>query len=125
MRATGFHEATGGRPAAAAAPKHSQEPQGASRCLAVERPFCACTHRDGHGTQESRKNQLKDFVHIAGPLKVSHFLILTATEQAAYLRLCKVPKVCQLRMDAFQMSVGWVHELHVCTLRVRQVSQAG
>ena len=43
--------------------------------------------------QESRKNQLKDFVHIAGPLNVSHFLILTATEQAAYLRLAKVPRV--------------------------------
>ena len=43
--------------------------------------------------QESRKNQLKDFVHIAGPLHVSHFLILTATEQAAYLRLAKVPRV--------------------------------
>ena len=47
--------------------------------------------------QESRKNQLKDFVHVAGPLRVSHFLILTATEQAAYLRLCKVPKVCRLQ----------------------------
>ncbi len=30
---------------------------------------------------------------IAGPLGVSHFLILTATENAAYLRLAKTPRV--------------------------------
>lgn len=56
--------------------------------------------------QESRTNQLKDFVHIAGPLKVSHFLILTATEQAAYLRLCKVPKVCWLQSSACEAGSG-------------------
>lgn len=43
--------------------------------------------------QESRKNQLRDFVDIAGPLGVSHFLILTATDNAAYLRVAKTPRV--------------------------------
>lgn len=43
--------------------------------------------------QESRKNQLRDFVDIAGPLGVSHFLILTATDTAAYLRIAKTPRV--------------------------------
>ena len=30
---------------------------------------------------------------IAGPLGVSHFMILTATESAAYLRIAKTPRV--------------------------------
>ena len=42
--------------------------------------------------QESKRNQLKDFVNIAGPLGVAHFLILTATETAAYLRIAKTPR---------------------------------
>ena len=45
------------------------------------------------GGQESKRNQLKDFVNIAGPLGVTHFLILTATETAAYLRVAKTPQV--------------------------------
>ena len=44
--------------------------------------------------QESKRNQLKDFVNIAGPLGVSHFMILTATQHSCYLRIAKVPRVC-------------------------------
>jgi hypothetical protein len=40
--------------------------------------------------QESRKNTLKDFVHVCGPLGITHFLIFSATEIATYLRICKV-----------------------------------
>jgi ribosome biogenesis protein SSF1/2 len=36
---------------------------------------------------------LRDFVDIAGPLGVSHFLMLTATDNAAYLRVAKTPRV--------------------------------
>lgn len=43
--------------------------------------------------QESKRNVLKDFVHIAGPLGVTQFLILTATENACYLRIAKAPRV--------------------------------
>ena len=43
--------------------------------------------------QESKRNVLKDFVHIAGPLGVTQFLILTATENACYLRVAKAPRV--------------------------------
>mgnify|MGYP001810535784 CR=1 FL=1 len=39
--------------------------------------------------KESKKNQLKDFVNVAGPLGVTHFLILTATHNASYLRIAK------------------------------------
>jgi hypothetical protein len=43
--------------------------------------------------RESKRNQLKDFVSVAGPLGVSHFMILTATDAASYLRVAKTPRV--------------------------------
>ena len=43
--------------------------------------------------RESKRNVLKDFVHIAGPLGVTHFVILTATQNASYLRIAKSPRV--------------------------------
>ncbi|KAF6255316.1 Brix domain-containing protein, partial [Scenedesmus sp. NREL 46B-D3] len=42
--------------------------------------------------RESKRNSLKDFVSVAGPLGVSHFLMLTATEKATYLRVAKAPR---------------------------------
>lgn len=39
--------------------------------------------------KESRRNQIKDFLNVAGPLGVTHFLILTATHNASYLRIAK------------------------------------
>lgn len=39
--------------------------------------------------KESKRNQIKDFLHVAGPLGVTHFLILTATHNASYLRVAK------------------------------------
>jgi len=50
-------------------------------------------------SQESKRNQLKDFVNVAGPLGISHFLILTATENSCYLRIAKTPRV---RFDVFE-----------------------
>lgn len=47
----------------------------------------------GSSLRESKRNVLKDFVHIAGPLGVTHFLILTATQNASYLRIAKTPRV--------------------------------
>lgn len=43
--------------------------------------------------RETRNNQLKDFVAVAGPLGVTHFLMLTATPHADYLRIAKTPRV--------------------------------
>eukprot|EP01023_Acetabularia_acetabulum_P048771 TRINITY_DN5169_c0_g1_i10.p1 TRINITY_DN5169_c0_g1~~TRINITY_DN5169_c0_g1_i10.p1 ORF type:complete len:456 (-),score=69.48 TRINITY_DN5169_c0_g1_i10:134-1417(-) len=40
----------------------------------------------------SKKNTLKDFVSVAGPLGVSHFLMLTATEKSSYLKISKTPR---------------------------------
>mmetsp|Transcript_11785 Transcript_11785/g.15953 ORF Transcript_11785/g.15953 Transcript_11785/m.15953 type:complete len:481 (-) Transcript_11785:197-1639(-) len=42
--------------------------------------------------KESKRNTLKDFVHVAGPLGVTHFLILSATQQQSYLRIATVPR---------------------------------
>ena len=42
--------------------------------------------------KQHRKNVLKDFVHVAGPLGVTHFLLLSATEHASYLRIGKSPR---------------------------------
>eukprot|EP00741_Cyanophora_paradoxa_P016379 tig00020912_g15814.t1 len=38
-----------------------------------------------------KTNKIKDFVHVAGPLGVSHFLVLTCTDVGTYLRAIKVP----------------------------------
>ena len=51
-----------------------------------------CRCRPAPLVQESKRNVLKDFVHIAGPLGVSHFLMLTATHNASYLRIAKPPR---------------------------------
>eukprot|EP00879_Flechtneria_rotunda_P012529 GHRR01013082.1.p1 GENE.GHRR01013082.1~~GHRR01013082.1.p1 ORF type:complete len:210 (+),score=50.31 GHRR01013082.1:250-879(+) len=42
--------------------------------------------------RESKRNTLKDFVSVAGPLGVSHFLMLTATERSTYLKVAKTPR---------------------------------
>lgn len=68
--------------------------------------------------QESKRNVLKDFVHIAGPLGVTQFLILTATENACYLRIAKAPRVSshQLPCRSAFMSVwdNLVWENNIC-----------
>ena len=48
--------------------------------------------------KESRRNQLKDFVSVAGPLGVTHFCMLTATQHASYLRLARAPRGPTLTM---------------------------
>ncbi|RNA10457.1 Peter pan, partial [Brachionus plicatilis] len=40
----------------------------------------------------SRKNNLKDFVSIAGPLHVSHLLIFSQTELGDYLKITRLPR---------------------------------
>ena len=45
-------------------------------------------------------------MHIAGPLGVTQFLILTATENACYLRIAKAPRVGSHRLLPFK-SAFW------------------
>ncbi|KAK9864546.1 hypothetical protein WJX84_005879 [Apatococcus fuscideae] len=42
--------------------------------------------------KESKKNMLKDFVNVAGPLGVTHFVILTATQGSCYMRVARSPR---------------------------------
>ncbi|KAK3089492.1 hypothetical protein FSP39_004030 [Pinctada imbricata] len=42
--------------------------------------------------QVRKKNVLKDFVHIAGVLNVSHFVIVTKSEVATHLKVCRLPR---------------------------------
>jgi ribosome biogenesis protein SSF1/2 len=63
----------------------------------------------------SQRNVLKDFVHVAGPLGVSHFVILTATEKASYLKLCKCPRVRAQPYIALPSSCICSVALHIWT----------
>lgn len=40
----------------------------------------------------SKKNSLKDFVAIAGPLHVTHLLMFTQTERGDYLKIVRLPR---------------------------------
>jgi len=40
----------------------------------------------------NKKNVVKDFVHVAGPLGVTHLLMLSKTEMGTYLRFCRTPR---------------------------------
>jgi ribosome biogenesis protein SSF1/2 len=42
--------------------------------------------------QERKKNTIKDFVSVAGPLHVSHLSIFSRTEVGMYLKICKLPR---------------------------------
>lgn len=42
--------------------------------------------------QEKKRNNLKDFLNVAGPMGVTHFLILSKTESAPYLRVARTPQ---------------------------------
>ena len=55
--------------------------------------------------KESRRNQMKDFVAVAGPLGVTHFAILTATQSASYLRLARAPRGPTLTMRIHSYSL--------------------
>lgn len=41
--------------------------------------------------QEKKRNNLKDFLNVAGPMGVTHFLILSKTESAPYLKVARTP----------------------------------
>lgn len=48
---------------------------------------------------------LKDFVQVAGPLGITHFLLLSATQNASYLRVAKVPRGPTLTMRIHQYAL--------------------
>lgn len=44
------------------------------------------------GLKESKSNRLKDFLAVAGPLNVSHLVMISATKMASYMKLIKLPQ---------------------------------
>ncbi|KAA8517846.1 hypothetical protein F0562_015320 [Nyssa sinensis] len=42
--------------------------------------------------KEKKRNNLEDFLNVAGPMGVTHFLILSKTETAPYLRVARTPQ---------------------------------
>ncbi|KAI6674624.1 hypothetical protein NL676_002530 [Syzygium grande] len=42
--------------------------------------------------KEKKRNNLKDFLNVAGPMGVTHFLMLSKTETAPYLRVARTPQ---------------------------------
>ncbi|RDD44434.1 Suppressor of SWI4 1-like protein [Trichoplax sp. H2] len=49
------------------------------------------------------KNSLKDFIHAAGPLGVTHFLIISRTDKGTYLKIAKLPQgpTITFRVDSY------------------------
>lgn len=42
--------------------------------------------------QEKKRNNLKDFLNVAGPMGVTHFLMLSKTQSSPYLRVARTPQ---------------------------------
>eukprot|EP00244_Chara_vulgaris_P009917 TRINITY_DN4367_c0_g1_i6.p1 TRINITY_DN4367_c0_g1~~TRINITY_DN4367_c0_g1_i6.p1 ORF type:complete len:483 (+),score=105.75 TRINITY_DN4367_c0_g1_i6:59-1450(+) len=42
--------------------------------------------------KESSRNNIKDFLQVAGPLGVTHFMALSTTKESPYLRIMKTPR---------------------------------
>ena len=42
--------------------------------------------------KQRKANSLKDFVHVAGPLGVTHFVMLSTTDLAHYVRVARIPR---------------------------------
>lgn len=42
--------------------------------------------------KEKKRNNIKDFLNVAGPMGVTHFLILSKTDAAPYLSVCRIPQ---------------------------------
>eukprot|EP00850_Spirogloea_muscicola_P003065 SM000012S25327 [mRNA] locus=s12:304110:313728:- [translate_table: standard] len=49
---------------------------------------------------------LKDFVHVSGPLGVTHFVILSVTQEAPYLRVARTPRGPTLTFKVLRYSLA-------------------
>lgn len=56
--------------------------------------------------KEKKRNNLKDFLNVAGPMGVTHFLILSKTHAAAYLRVAKTPQGPTLTFKIHEYSLA-------------------
>ncbi|GLU07380.1 hypothetical protein SLE2022_243400 [Rubroshorea leprosula] len=56
--------------------------------------------------KEKKRNNLKDFLNVAGPMGVTHFLTLSKTDTAPYLRVAKTPQGPTLTFKIHQYSLA-------------------
>ena len=56
--------------------------------------------------QEKKRNNLKDFLNVAGPMGVTHFLMLSKTATAPYLRVAKTPQGPTLTFKIHEYSLA-------------------
>lgn len=56
--------------------------------------------------QEKRRNNIKDFLNVAGPMGVTHFLIVSKTETAPYLRVARTPQGPTLTFKIHEYSLA-------------------
>lgn len=61
--------------------------------------------------QEKKRNNLKDFLNVAGPMGVTHFLILSKTETAPYLRVARTPQgpTLTFKIQEYSLAVDVAH----------------
>ncbi|XP_043698519.1 peter Pan-like protein [Telopea speciosissima] len=56
--------------------------------------------------KEKKQNNLKDFLNVAGPMGVTHFLILSKTDTASYLRVARTPQGPTLTFKIHEYSLA-------------------
>ncbi|KAG7017994.1 Peter Pan-like protein [Cucurbita argyrosperma subsp. argyrosperma] len=56
--------------------------------------------------KEKKRNNLKDYLNVAGPMGVTHFLILSKTESAPYLRVARTPQGPTLTFKIHEYSLA-------------------
>ncbi|XP_021763132.1 peter Pan-like protein isoform X2 [Chenopodium quinoa] len=56
--------------------------------------------------KEKKRNSLKDFLNVAGPMGVTHFLILSKTHSGPFLRIAKTPQGPTLTFKIHEYSLA-------------------
>ncbi|KAK8291804.1 hypothetical protein V6Z11_D06G080800 [Gossypium hirsutum] len=56
--------------------------------------------------KENKRNNLKDFLNVAGPMGVTHFLVLSKTETSPVLRVAKTPQGPTLTFKIHEYSLA-------------------
>ncbi|GAV86139.1 Brix domain-containing protein [Cephalotus follicularis] len=56
--------------------------------------------------KEKKRNNLKDFLNVAGPMGVTHFLMLSKTDAAPYLRVARTPQGPTLTFKIHEYSLA-------------------
>ncbi|KAL4183457.1 hypothetical protein AMTRI_Chr11g98350 [Amborella trichopoda] len=61
--------------------------------------------------REKKRNNLKDFLNLAGPMGVTHFLILSKTDSSPYLRVARTPQgpTLSFKIHEYSLAVDVAH----------------